>query len=260
VGQLVAVTRAPLNALSIVWLGLVLADFAGLLGPRLRLTSDIIWGVFGLAFVAELGIAPDRKRFLRDNWFTGLTLLVPALRVLRMLSGLRLVAQGVRSLTALRVVSGLNRGLRSLTRVLRRHRLGYVLAITAVVVVGAAALLFRFESTAVLGRPGDGGTAIDTFGDALWWAAGAASFAGSDYTVRTNVGRALRLFMSFYSWSGFGYLTATVASHFLDPAADDDAPDPVAALTEEVQALRREVRHLTDRVGASLPPDADRDS
>lgn len=256
--QLVAVTRAPLNVLSIVWLALVLADIAGLLSRGLQIVSDVIWAVFGLAFVLELWVAPDRRRYLKDNWFGGVTLVLPGLRVLRIFRGVRVLGtlRVLRSLSLLRVVSSLNKGLYSLNRVLRRHQLGYVAAFTLVVVVAAAALLFHFESTAVLGRPTDGTPALDTFADAMWWAAGAASFAGSDYSVRTNVGRALRLFMSFYSWSGFGYLTATVASHFLAPAAEEaeqDAPDPVLALTEEVQAMRRELRELSTRLAGDHP-------
>jgi voltage-gated potassium channel len=255
VAQLIAVTRGPLNVLAIVWLALVLGDIAGLLTHSLQIVSDVIWAIFGLAFVLELWVAPDRRRYLKENWFGGLTLILPGLRVLRIFRGVRVLAslRVVRSLSLLRVISSLNKGLYSLNRVLRRHQLGYVAAFTMVVVVAAAALLFHFERTAVLGRPVDGTPALDTFSDAMWWAAGAASFAGSDYNVRTSVGRALRLFMSFYSWSGFGYMTATVASHFLAPTPEEGAPDPVAALTDEVQAMRRELRELSARLEGAAP-------
>lgn len=263
VKQLVVVTRGPLNVLAIVWLALMLADIAGLLSRGLQIVSDVIWAVFGVAFLLELWVAPDRRRYLKENWFAGLTLVVPGLRVLTIFRGLRVLAtvRVFRSLSLVRLVSSLNKGLYSIHRVLRRYHLGYAAAITLVVVVAAAALLFHFESTAVLGPPAEGSTPLNTFADAMWWAAGAASFAGSDYSVRTNVGRGLRLFMSFYSWSGFGYMTATVASLFLTPPAEEeDAPDPVAALTEEVQALRRELREMSERVtgvGATdaAPPD-----
>jgi len=262
VAQLIAVTRAPLNVLSIVWLALVLADIAGLLSRGLQIVSDVIWAVFGIAFVLELWVAPDRRRYLKENWFGGITLVLPGLRVLRIFRGVRVLGtlRVFRSLSLLRVVSSLNKGLYSLNRVLRRHQLGYVAAFTMVVVVAAAALLFHFERTAVLGRPADGTPPLDTFADAMWWAAGAASFAGSDYSVRTNVGRALRLFMSFYSWSGFGYMTATVASHFLAPEAEEGAADPVVALTEEVQALRRELRELSTRLDGDSSRDRRQDS
>jgi len=249
--ELMEVTRGPLNALAVVWLLLVLLDLAGLLGPVLVVVNDVIWGIFGVAFLLELWIAPDRKDFLKKNWFAALTLVLPALRIVRVLRSVKLLTrvQGLRAISISRVVASLNKGLYSLNRILRRHKLGYVLAFTVVVIVGAASLIFRFESTAILGRPTSGG-AIDTFGDALWWAAENTSFAGSDYEVRTNVGRALRLFMSFYAWSGFGYLTATVASHFLAPHQETSGHDAVGNLTKEVQELRREVTRLRENLGA----------
>lgn len=255
--RLAEITRAPLDLLSIAWLGLMLVDYAGLLPQALQRVSEGIWALFVVVFLLELWVAPDRRAFLKANWFSALTLVAPALRILRIFQGLRVLARlrALRALDAAKVLGSVNDGLRSLQRALGRHQLGYVLAFTVFVVLGAAALLFHFERTAVLGPPRDGGAAIDTFADALWWAGGAASFAGSDYSVRTTVGRALRLFMSFYSWSGFGYLTATVASRFLDPpeAAPEDppAPDPLATLTAEVQALREQLERLSARLGGS---------
>jgi voltage-gated potassium channel len=248
--ELMEQTRGPLNVLAVVWLLLVLLDLAGLLGPRLAVVNDVIWAIFGITFLLELWIAPNRKDFLKKNWFAALTLVLPALRVVRVLRGVRLLTrvQGLRALSISRVVASLNKGLYSLNRILRRHKLGYVLAFTVVVIMGAAALIFRFESTALLGRPSSGG-ALDTFGDALWWAAENTSFAGSDYEVRTNVGRALRLFISFYAWSGFGYLTATVASRFLAPHQEPGGHDPVGTLNKEVQELRREVTRLREHLG-----------
>src|SRR5690349_16204787 len=73
----------PLVFLSFVWIGLVVVDFTNGLSPLLRTTSDAIWGLFILDFVVELTIAPRKLSYLRQNWLTALSLLLPAFRMLR---------------------------------------------------------------------------------------------------------------------------------------------------------------------------------
>lgn len=50
-----------------------------------------VWVVFGVDYVARLGLAPDRWAFVRRNWFDLIVLALPLLRQLRVLRVLRVL-------------------------------------------------------------------------------------------------------------------------------------------------------------------------
>ena len=74
--------------LSIVWLGILVIEFAGASDTRLDVLFYAIWIVFIVEVLIELVIAPDRAGYLRANWLKIASLMVPALRVLRVFSAL----------------------------------------------------------------------------------------------------------------------------------------------------------------------------
>ena len=78
-----SLTDKPLIGLSFVWLILLILDFTQGLGPVLQGLSYVIWVLFVLDFVIEFVIAPHKGEYLRRNWLTMVSLLLPALRVLR---------------------------------------------------------------------------------------------------------------------------------------------------------------------------------
>lgn len=73
--------------LSFVWLGLLVLDLVQGLPPVLQIVSNVIWGLFILDFLLALSIAPDKSEYLKRNWLTVLSLLLPALRILRVFRG-----------------------------------------------------------------------------------------------------------------------------------------------------------------------------
>jgi voltage-gated potassium channel len=113
--QINALLDFPLVLLSILWLVLIIIDFAYGLSPFLQTLSLVIWGIFIIDFLIEFEISPEKKDYLRSNWLVVLSLLLPALRVLTLFSGFRLVrfANFVRSLNLARVLSSFNRSLRT---------------------------------------------------------------------------------------------------------------------------------------------------
>jgi voltage-gated potassium channel len=233
---LARITRAVepvMVVLSAVWIALLVVELVGDGLPRsLEAVLTAIWLLFGLDFAARLLVAPDRLAFIRGNWLTLLSLVLPALRVVRAVAALRVLraVRVTRSVGLLRVVTSLNRGLGALGRTAQRRGIGYMLAATGLVlVVGAAAMSF-FERTAL--TPGTG-TAFDDFGEALWWTANTMT-TGPIEQPRTPEGRLFGWLLSVYGLAAFGYLTAILASHFV--AADRDRGD---ARSSAPQASRR---------------------
>jgi voltage-gated potassium channel len=156
--------------------------------------------------------------------------LVRALRVARVARGLRLV----------KVVGSLNRGMRTLDRVLRRRGFGYVVALTALVALVGAAGMHALE------REASGGS-LDGYAEALWWTGMILTTLGSDYWPRTPEGRLLTLLLSVYAVSVFGYIAATLASYFVERDAEQTrhgvaGQASVDALRGEIAALRDELR------------------
>lgn len=241
--------EGPLIVLSFVWLGILVVEFALGTDARLEVLFYLIWAVFIAEVAIELIIAPDRPAYLRANWLKVVALLVPALRALRVVTALRFLraAGAVRSASMLRLVTSLNRGMGALARTLDRTRFGYAVALTVlVIVVGAAGLLF-FERPAAEEVAAAGGRAMTTYGEALWWTAMAMTTVGTDYFPVTAEGRLLGWLLSVFALGVFGYVTATMASHFLGFGGDRQARDN-DALARELAELRREVVLLSQRV------------
>ena len=207
--------------LSAVWIALVVVELVGDGLPRsLEVVVWVIWAIFIGDFLLEFTIAPVKTHYLRTHWLTALSLVLPAFRILRLASALRLLRAGrvVRGVGLLRVLTSINRGLASLRMTAARRGVGYVITATALVmVVGSAGMAF-FESGASLARPPDLGgetSGIRDYADAFWWTAYAMT-TGAPATPVTGEGRVLGWLLSMFGLGVFGYLTATLASHFIE--------------------------------------------
>lgn len=203
-------TRAldvPMAALSLVFLGVVIADVAAPpeapYRPWLDGASLTIWGAFVLEFAAKLAIAPDRGTFIRRSWFDLLVLAVPMLRILRALRAFRALraARALRLVSLFRLGSATRRGARALSQFLRASRFGYVSAVTGVVVVVSAVAMVFLERDAP-------GAQIHTLRDALWWSASTVTTVGGDLQPVTDGGRVLSVAMMLYAMIVFGYLVS----------------------------------------------------
>ena len=207
--------EGPLVALSFAWLAVLLLEFVIGTDARLDLVFYALWVVFIVEVLVKLIIAPSRRAWLRGNWLKVASLAIPALRALRVLTALRFLraAQVVRSASLLRLITTVNRGIGAIGRTLDRARFAYVLAITVlVIVVGAAGMLF-FEAGAAA-PPAGAAAVINSYGEALWWTAMTMTTVGSEYAPITAEGRLLGWLLSLYALGVFGYVTATIASHF----------------------------------------------
>ena len=216
--------------LSGAWIALLVVEFAGDgLPPSLEVAVWVIWAIFLADFLLEFTIAPAKIRYLRTHWLTVVSLVLPAVRILRLASALRLLRAGgvVRGVGMLRLLTSINRGLFSLRATAARRGLGYVITATALVMlVGSAGMTFFESPASIASQPATGAQALSiaNYGDALWWTAYAMT-TGAPHAPVTGEGKLLGWLLSLFGLGVFGYLTATLASHFIErdrwPAAND---------------------------------------
>ena len=99
--------ETPMLVLAFVWLVLLVLEL--IRGENLLFYSlgTIIWVVFIFYFAVKLVLAPDKTLYLKRNWLTAISLLLPALRIFRAFRAFRLLrlARTGRSLRLVRVIS-----------------------------------------------------------------------------------------------------------------------------------------------------------
>lgn len=241
-------TDRPMIFLAMVWLVLLILDFTRGLSPFLAQLSNVIWVLFILDFLLKFAIAPRKLAYLRQGWLTALSLMIPALRMFRIFQAVRLLraVRVTRSLTMVRLISSLNRGMRALSNTFSKRGFGYAVTLTLIVTLAGAAGMLQFESPAALRQAGAEGSGLENYGEALWWTGMIMTTLGSEYWPVTGEGRVLAWLLSLYGLAVFGYITATVASHFI--AQDSGREAERAATTRDTEQLRQEVIALRGQI------------
>jgi len=244
-------TDKVMIALAFVWIGLMIGDFVGKLSPPLVILNNVIWAIFGLDFAMKFIIAPKKWEFLKTHWILLISLILPAFRLLRILQAL----SALRALSFVRILTSLNVGISQLTDAMGRRGLGWVTIITVIVLFGGAAGMYNLESINALNAQGYGdvvkaGGGFKSYSDSVWWTAMLMTTIGSQYWPVTTAGRALCFFLSMFSLGVFGYITAALASFFVDK---EETAAPKRAREETLQALRDEVRALREELRVRSP-------
>jgi voltage-gated potassium channel len=239
----------PMLVLSLIWLTLFVIEMTRGISPFLEIAGNVIWVIFGIEYVVRLVLAPEKFAYIKSNWLTLLALALPALRIFRLFRAFSLLraARAARGLRLVRLLTSLNRGMKALGATFSRRGFGYVLLLTLIVVFGGAAAMYNFEQEI------EGG--FVNYADALWWTAMLITSIGSDYFPKTGEGRMLCLILSLYGFAVFGYVTATLATFFIQ-RDNETAPDRgeacIADLQNEIKELKLEIRKaLADRVPQS---------
>lgn len=160
----------------------------------------LIWAVFVFDFVLRAVIAPSKKTFLRKNWWQLIFLALPFLALFRFFLALRVARAG-------RLLSAAVRGTRSAASKLR-NRLAMVGAVTIIVILVAANMLFEF-----------GG--VDTYGSALY-AAALATITGEPTRGTTPLAMVLDVVLSLYSVVVFAAVAGSLGAYFLEQTAQDE--------------------------------------
>jgi voltage-gated potassium channel len=234
--------ETPMVVLSLAWLAIAIFELSGHSSDLLVFVGTAIWIVFIAEFLVRWAIAPAKGVFLKRNWLTILALLVPALRLLRAFAIVR-AAPVLRGARLVRVVGSVNRSMNALRKTLRRRGFGYVLALTIVVLLSGAAGMLSFEPA----RGVQGG--FTSYGHALWWTGMLIASIGTDFWPQSMEGRLLSSLLALYGLAVFGYLTATLASFFID--RDAGTRGGAIAGSGEVERLRREIAALRMALQAS---------
>ncbi len=241
----------PVLILGFFWLILLVIELIWGLSPFLENIFYLTWGIFVIDFLLRFILAPHKLLFLKTNWLTAISLVVPALRLLRIVRVIYILrlAQATRGLRLVAVVGSLNRGMRALRASFTRRGFGYIIALTLIVSLVGAAGMFAFES---------GEDGFITFGDALYWTAMIMTTLGSGFWPRTAEGRILGFLLSLYAFGVFGYMTAALATFFIGQEAEHEEAElagtkAIKALREEIAALRAELRELNNGHTASSP-------
>jgi voltage-gated potassium channel len=227
--------EGPMAFLGFVWLALLLIELTEGLSSTLQFAGIIIWVIFILDFFLKLIVASNRVHFLKKNWLTVISLLIPAFRIARFARVFRVV-RGLKSVRLVKVVASLNRGMKSLGATMKRRGLKYVVLLTIFVILGGAAGMYGFENE----------HGLKSYGQSLWWTSMLITSLGSEYWPQTGEGQALCLLLAIYGFCVFGYITATLASFFVGRDAEEENA-PVAG-AHEVKELKKLVLSLSVKI------------
>lgn len=221
--------------LSAIWLYLMVVEFVSGLSRFGERVFTLIWIAFIVDFLLRFAFAPRKLRYLRRNWLTALSLLVPALRIFRIGRVFHALAR-LKGLQLVRVLGSINRGMSMLKRTMSRRGFGYVAALTVMVTIAGAAGMYYFEKD--LRHP----EGLSDYWTALWWTAMIITTMGSGYWPQTPEGRVLCLLLAIYAFSIFGYFTGVIATYFIDRDAADETTDVIGK--KDIDALRQEIIDL----------------
>ena len=152
---------------------------------------------------------------------------MPVMRVLTATFGMQVIW----------IFASAEQGLRSVRRALGRRGIGYAIALTSIIIFVGAAGIFHFE------RLSTDPDKIQSYFKALWWTSMQMTNIGSSYAIKTQGGQIICLAISVYAAAMFGYLTAVVASFFIDR----DIKDPKSEIAREkkLDDIQAEVLRLS---------------
>src|SRR5438874_5460120 len=127
--QIVRLLELPMTVLGVIWMVLLSVDMVRGLHGRLAIFSEAIWVLFGIDFLLELLIAPNKLVYLRRHWPVAVSLAVPALRVVRFARVVH-VTRTAGALRAGHTLASINRALAAFGAALRRRGFAYVVLLT----------------------------------------------------------------------------------------------------------------------------------
>ena len=192
----------PMGVLGVLFLFVVLgqqlAEDPGLMS-FLNVVGWLFWAVFVSEFLLRAYIARFSKRFWRRNWWQVLFLMLPFLRFLRVLRAARLLRLARVGRVGGVLSAGL-RGSRSAGRLLS-SRIGWLAAVTAVVVLVSSQLLY------VLGAYAEYGPALSD--------AAMSTITGRELGAAGAFPRVLEVALAVYSVGVFATLAGSVGAYFL---------------------------------------------
>ena len=233
--------ETAMAVLGLLWMALLVIELVYGLSPFLSTVFNVIWAIFVLDFSIRFWRSRNKRRYLKKNWLVGISLLIPALRIFRIFTTIRIlrVASVVRGIQFARLFASFRRAVRALGSTMHRRGFGYVAGITAIVIFSGAAGMYAYERNAPL-QDGFG-----TYGESLWWTGMIITTLGSQHWPVTPEGRILCLILSIYAVTILGYIAATLASFFIGRDATQAVhPQDVHNLQETIDRLNQELQEM----------------
>lgn len=192
----------PMGILGVIFLFVVLGQLIAterVMVGVLTAVGWMFWAVFVAEFLLRAYIAGFSKDFWRKSWWQVIFLLVPFLRFFRALQALRLVRVAKLARYGSILSAGV-RGSRSAGRLLT-SRIGWLTAVTAVVILASSQLLYATGEYA-------------SYAESLFESAMAA-ITGSGITGTSIFSRIIQVPLAIYSVAVFATLAGTLGAYFL---------------------------------------------
>jgi voltage-gated potassium channel len=218
-------TDLPLLILAMALVPLLIlpevAHIRGRAADAIVLADWFIWGVFAAEFSIKLLLAPHRAAYVRRHWLEAAMVVLPFLRPLRIARVARLV----------RLAATLGVNVHMLRVIADQRGTKFVAAAVLAILIAGATLAFLAERQS-------GEANMETFGDALWWAATTMTTVGyGDHFPVTPMGRGIAVALMLLGIAALSALTASVAAYLVQEQKSDELGD----LIMEVRALRAEL-------------------
>ncbi len=226
-------TSVPMLILALAYIPVFVVRYLPGISPGIRSSAEIAGYLIIVAFAADLilrtAVAERRLAYLRAHWVEALVVLVPFLRVLGVLPVLRLLPFLLEAATVLR-------------RIMGRYRGAYVLVVGLLSVLTSAVVVMAFERRA--------GGSIQSFGDALWWAAATITTVGyGDLSPVTTEARVVAVFLMFVGIALFGVLTAGIAAYFVEGTNEGEETVTMKELMAKLEEMDARIESLQkDRI------------
>jgi voltage-gated potassium channel len=205
-----------------------------------------VWGIFAAEYLFLLALATDRRHYFRTHLFQLVAVVIPALRIVRLLRAFGLV----RLLYPLRGGSSVSMAAREWSEIRHlAHRRGVAFAGAGVVVV----LLVGAYVMYLVEHPTN--QSFASYGLALWWALVTMTTVGyGDASPQTVWGRVVAGVFMVVGIGVFGIVSATIAAHFIH----QDTRSEMATLNAKLDRLTEALDRLEHRGDA--PTEDDRDN
>lgn len=243
----------PLLVLSLCVIPLLAVEaFAGVehaAEQTLNLTYAVIWGVFVADYLMRFALADEKGAYVRQEWLALLINVVTAPIPLSWLAWFRLLrsARALRLFRIFRLGGAVTRSTEHVVKFPENSntQLGMALSVFLAVTLVSAVLVLGLEE-------GSAGSAINTMGDALWWAIGTITTVGSgDIAPKSPWGRVIAGSLMIIAVGFIGVVASNLAARLfgrLEPSLGDLAQSPeeqaiddlrsqIEALTKQLQAL-----------------------
>lgn len=200
------------------------------LTPQFMLRLDYGLIVF---FAAEYAYrfwrAPDKKKFILENWFDILAM-IPVhsgfrfMRLLRLLRLLRLIKASP-----------------MLWSIVKSKQIQAILLVTAGVILWSSAGIYLLEKEI--------NSSVSTFADAIWWAVVTTTTVGyGDISPVSTGGRLLAVILMITGIGLIGTITANLANHWMVFFKEGQQSDEQAKQNQVEAELQNQIKGWVDRI------------